>query len=458
MKGATINYCRLEQFYNGLTRINGRLEAEPELAESWEGAPGAMEWVFKLRKGVEFHNGKSLDARDVVYSINYHRDPEVGSSAKSFVENVEEIVVEDPHTVRFRLKGPDADFPIVMGLFQMKILPDGYQDFSTAVGTGPFTVAEFKPGVRSLGVRNPNYWDEGKPYLDEVEWFGITDGNARLNALLAGDIHMMSGLDPKSIKRIEQTKGVRVVNTQAGQYVNFAMMMDRKPMDNDDLRLAIKYLLDREQMVKRLYKGFGMLANDQPISPVDPFYCDQVPVRPFDPDRARHHLKKAGMEGAKITVHTAEAAGSGAIEQALMLQRAAAKAGLDIKVQRDPSDGYWSATWGKKSFYMSGWNMRPTANIMLTLGFRSDAAWNEAKWKNPRFDELLVLGRAELDTTKRKEIYCEAQRLVSDTGGWAIPCFFDYLDAMSSKVQGFEPVPLGPLAASQWPKTVWLES
>ena len=454
---SVINYGRGEQFYNGLTRIDESLVAQPDLAESWETNANATDWVFKLRKGVEFHNGKSLDAEDALYSIERHLDKNVGSGAKAFVENIAEGIVEDKHTVRFKLKGPDADFPVIMGTYQMKIVPVRTRDFSKAPGTGPFKLMEFKPGVRSLAHRNDNYWEEGRPYLDEIEWFGISDHNARMNALLAGDISMMSGLDPKAIPRVNKSNDVRVVNTKAGQYTNFAMMTDRPPTDSNELRLAIKHLQNRERILKLIYKGNGMLGNDQPISPVDPMYCADMPVRAYDPDKAKHHLKKAGMEGGTIKVHTSEVAGTGAIEQALMLQREADKIGLKIDVQRDPGDGYWSATWGKTPFFMSGWNMRPTANIMLTLAFTSDAAWNEAKWKNARFDELLTLGRASTDTVQRKQIYCEAQQLISDTGGVAIPCFIDYLDAMSEKVKGFIPVPLGPLGASQWPRSVWLE-
>jgi len=441
-----------------LTRIDEFLIAQPDLAESWEANANATDWVFRLRKGVEFHSGKSLDAEDALYSIQRHLDKDVGSGAKAFVENVAEGIVEDKHTLRFKLKGPDADFPVILGTYPMKIVPVGTTDFSTAPGTGPFKLKEFKPGVRSLGHRNPNYWEEGRPYLDEVEWFGISDHNARMNALLAGDIAMMSGLDPKAIPRVERSKDVGVVNTKAGQYTNLAMMTDRKPTDSNELRLAIKHLQNRERVLKLIYKGNGMLGNDQPISPVDPMYCDEIPIRPFDPDKARHHLKKAGMDGGTIKIHTSQVAGTGAVEQALMLQREAGKIGLNVKVQRDPGDGYWSATWGKRPFFMSGWNMRPTANIMLTLAFTSDAAWNEARWKNARFDELLGLGRASLDPVQRKNIYCEAQSLVHDTGGVAIPCFIDYLDAMSDKVKGFIPMPLGPLGASQWPRSVWLES
>ena len=221
---SVINYGRGEQFYNGLTRIDESLVAQPDLAESWETNANATDWVFKLRKGVEFHNGKSLDAEDALYSIERHLDKNVGSGAKAFVENIAEGIVEDKHTVRFKLKGPDADFPVIMGTYQMKIVPVGTRDFSKAPGTGPFKLMEFKPGVRSLAHRNDNYWEEGRPYLDEIEWFGISDHNARMNALLAGDISMMSGLDPKAIPRVNKSNDVRVVNTKAGQYTNFAMM------------------------------------------------------------------------------------------------------------------------------------------------------------------------------------------------------------------------------------------
>ena len=455
---SVISYGRGGQFYNGLTRIDEFLVAQPALAESWEPNANGSEWVFKIRKGVEFHNGKTLDAEDALYSIQRHLDEKVGSGAKAFVANVAEGIAEDAHTLRFKLKGPDADFPVILGTYGLKIVPVDTTDFSTAPGTGPFKLEEFEPGVRSVSHRNPNYWEEGRPYLDEIEYFGITDGNARMNALLAGDIAMMSGLDPKAIPRVEESDGVRVVNTKAGQYTDLAMMTDREPTNNNDLRLAIKYLQNRGRCLKLIYKDYGMLGNDQPISPVDPMYCDEIPIRAFDPDKAKFHLKKAGMDGGSVRIHTSEAAGTGAVEQVLMLQREASKIGFNVEVQRDPGDGYWSATWGQKPFFMSGWNMRPTANIMLTLAFTSDAAWNEARWKNSRFDELLRLGRASLDPVQRKQIYCEAQMLIHETGGVAIPAFIDYLDAMSNRVKGFIPVPLGPLGASQWPRSVWLES
>lgn len=451
------DYCRGEQFYNGLTRINGNLEPEGELAESWDAEPGAQEWVFHLRKDVEFHNGKTLDSQDVIYSIERHLDESVGSVVTTFIEQIDEVKADDKHTVRFSLAGPNADFPVVLGMFNMKIVPDGYTDFSTAIGTGPFTVKEFKPGVRSVGERFANYWDGDKPYLDEVEWFGISDEVARLNALLAGDVQLLSDIGPKAAPAVEQTPGVGVINTASGQFIDVAMMTDRWPGENPDFRMAIKYLLNREDSVRRFYDGFASLGNDHPIFPANPYYCDDIPIRPFDPEKAKFHLQKADMEGATVQLHTAETAGTGATEQALMIQQEAAKIGLNVDVKRVPSDGYWSTTWMQQPMFMSGWNPRPTADTMLTIAYKSDAPWNETRWQNERFDELLVLGRGELDPDKRKEIYCEAQWLIHDTGGTGIPVFFDYVDAMSDDVKGFQQVPLGSLAAGQWPKHIWLD-
>lgn len=454
---SSIDYCRGEQFYNGLTRINGNLRAEGELAESWDSDPSAQEWTFRLRKSVEFHNGKSFEAEDVIYSIRRHFDPSAASGARVLVKQIEEVTAEGKHSVRFRLKSPNADFPVVLGLHNMKILPAGFSNFSTAVGTGPFTVAEFKPGVRSLGKRFANYWDGDKPYLDEIEWFAISDEVARINALLAGDVHLLGGVGAQAAPAVERSPNVRLVTTPSGQFIEMVMMCDRPPGEDNHFRLAMKHLMQREDVVRRLFQGRGRVGNDHPIAPSDPFYCDDIPIRPFDPDKARFHLKKAGMQGAGIEVFTAPGAGRHATELALMVRQEAAKIDLDVKVKRVPSDGYWSTTWMHQPIFMAGWNPRPTADIMLTLSYKSDAPWNESRWQSERFDELLKLGRAELDTAKRKEIYCEAQRLIHDTGGAALPVFFDYVDGISETVKGFQKVPLGPLAAGQWPKHIWLE-
>jgi peptide/nickel transport system substrate-binding protein len=455
---AGIDYCRGFQVYNTLVDLDDRITPRPALAESWEPNENATEWIFHLRQGVEFHNGKSFTAADVLYSIRRHLDDSVGSTGKAFVEEVTDIKAENSRTVRFTLTGPNADFPVNLGVFQMFIVPDGHTDFNgNPVGTGPFVMKEFKPGIRSLAARNTNYWRDGRPYLDEIEWFAITDNVARLNALLSGDIQMMAELDVKAVPEVEASSDVEAISTRSGQFVDLVMMRDREPFTNQDLCLAIKHLFDRKRIVERVFKGYGMVGADHPISPVDPMYCEAVAPLAYDLDRARFHLKKAGMENARIPLHTSEAAHSNAIDLALMIQREARKISLDLELQREPADGYWSNVWMQKPMHMAGWNMRPTANIMLTLALHSDAKWNESSFKNERFDRLLVESRGVTDSARRREMYCEMLQMVRDEAGLGIPAFIDYLDAASSKVKGIPAVPLGPLGGYSFPEHVWLD-
>lgn len=459
---AGIDYCRIYQIYNPLVDIDGdgRIDPQPALATHWEHNSDATQWVFKLRKGVEFHNGKSFTAADVVYTFRRLLDPDFASTGKQFVKGVKTVEAEDKHTVRFTLDGPNVDFPVNLGVVKLFIVPDGHTDFNgNPVGTGPFVMKEFRPGIRSVAVRNENYWREGKPYLDELEWFAIADPVARLNALLSGGIHLMAELSAKSIPVVKSTDDCHVLATKAGQFVDVVMMLDREPFKNNlDAVTGIKYLFDREKILNRVLRGYGMLGNDQPISPLDPMYCDEIPIRPYDPDKAKHYLKKGGVYGSTLTLHTSNAAQANAVDIGLELARSAHSIGMDIEVQREPAAGYWSDIWMKKPFHMAGWNMRPTANIMLTIAAYSTAAWNESRFKSERFDKLLVESRGVTDIAKRQEMYCEMQRLIRDQAGLGLPAFIDYIDAASDKVKGVPDFPLGPLGGYSFPEHVWLDT
>ena len=446
------------QIYNPLFRISPKLTPEPELAESWETNATADDWVFKLRKGVEFHNGKALTAADVVYSMSRHMGEESTSAAKALLSEVTAVTAEDKHTVRFKLASPNADLPIYLGDYHTQIVPESFTDFDNAIGTGPFKVKTFVPGVRAIFARNENYWKEGLPYLDEIESFGIPDVVARTNAFLSGDVDVMMGLDPKTLDKINANPDVEIVSARSGSYWLFVMRRDSPPFDNVDAALAVKYLQDRELILKNILKGYGQIGNDHPIAPTDPFYCHEIPVRPYDPDKAKFHLKKAGLDSLEVTLHTSTSPGVGAIDAALLLQQSAAKGGVKIKVQREPSDGYWSNVWMKRPFVMSGWNARPTADLMFTTAYTSAAPWNETFWKNGAFDKLLIEARGTLDVAKRKQLFCEMQRLIHEDGGAAVPAFSDYLDGKSAKVKGFVPHPAGALSGFQIGETLWLDT
>ena len=454
---ATIDYSRGRMHCNNLVQFRNDMSLAPDLAESWEVNSDATEFTFHLRKGVTFHDGKDFGAADVVYSMNRHLGEASISKASSLVSMVSEWKKLDSHTVKAVLSSPNADLLAILGTFHFKILQDGAEDkegyFSKVVGTGPFICEEFSPGVRSVSKRNPNYFREGRPYVDEIEMFAITDNAARVNALVSGDVHLIGDLDPKAIKQIEEADGVEVFSVESGATTEIVAMLDRHPGNNPDFVLALKLLCRRERMVRTLIKGHGVVGNDHSISPAYAMHCETLPQREYDPDKAKFHLQRSGITTAELV--TAEISG-GAVDMCLLLQAEASKVGLDLQVKRVAPDGYWGNVWMKTPLASSGWNMRPTANIMLTLKYHSEAPWNDSVYKNPRLDQILLDTRAETDEAKRKEMFCEAQQLISDEAGVIIPYHKNYLDAKATGLQGMPRVPLAAFGGAEFPEFIWL--
>jgi peptide/nickel transport system substrate-binding protein len=450
------DYARCNMFYNGLTSLDSRLAPQPALAESWE-TPDATNWTFKLRKGVTFHDGKALDAADVVYSLNRHKDPAVASRARSLAEPMAEVKAVGPDEVRITLSAPNADLPVVLGTFHFLIVKDGTTDFTTALGTGPYRCKEFTPGVRSIGARNENYWKSGRPYLDEIEFIGIPDEQARVNALLSGDIHLTAGINPRSVRRISQTPGFAVFETKSGYYTDLVIRLDNTPGNNPDFVRAMKLLLDREQMRMAVIRGHGVLGNDQPIDPSNRFYFPGLPQRPFDLERAKFHFQKSGVGSTSLPVVCSPAA-EHSVDLALLMQQSAQKIGMNLEVKRVPADGYWSNHWFKHPIGFGAINPRPSADILFTLFFKSDAAWNESAWKDERFDQLLLAARQETDEAKRRQMYADMQVMVHEGSGIGIPLFFNLLDGHSAKLKGLGAIPLGGLMGYNFAENVWLES
>jgi peptide/nickel transport system substrate-binding protein len=450
------DYSRSTMLYNGLTSLDGSLTPQPALAEEFV-TKDAVDWVFKLRRGVRFHDGKPLAPADVVFSLMRHKDPATASKAKSLADQIEDVKATGPNEVTVRLKAPNADLPVILGTFHFQIVKDGTTDFNAGIGTGPFKLKEFKPGVRSIAVRNEGYWKTGRPYLDEIEFIGIGDESARINALLSGELDLVAFINPRSVPRINQSPGHAVFETQAGQYTDLVIRRDAGPGVNPDFVLAMKYLQDREQMKRAVALGHAVLANDQPIDPTNRFHFAGLPQRAFDPDKAKFHLQRANLGGAAIPVVVSPAA-QYSVELGLVLQQSAQKAGLNLEVKRMPADGYWSNHWMKTPVGFGAVNPRPSADTLFTQFFKSDAPWNESGWKNDQFDQLLLAARAETDLAKRKKTYADMQVLVHEHGGIGIPLFLANIDGHSKKLKGLSPIPLGGLMGYSFAEHVWLEA
>ena len=427
------------QIRNRLVEIDYKSNPIPELAESWEPSPDAVKWTFKLRKGVEFHNGKTMDAADVIESFNHHRGKDSKSAAKGVVDTIKEIKADGKHTVIFTLKEGNAGFPYFASDYHLTIQPAGTKDFQKGMGTGAYILESFEPGVRTFAKRNPNYFKQGRAHFDEVETIGINDSNARTNALKTGQVDAINRCERKTVHLLEKIPGIKVIKSNGTKHYTVPMITTMKPFDNNDVRLALKYAVDREQLVKTVLRGYGYVGNDHPIGRNQRFFASELPQRKFDPDKAKFHLKKAGLAGTTFKLHTSDAAFGGAVDAAVLYKEQAAKAGIKIDVVLEPKDGYWSNVWMKKAWSFCFWSGRVTEDWMFSIAFAADAGWNDTFWKHEKFNKLLKTARAELDNKKRREMYVEMQSIVRDEGAVVIPMFAADLTGVSTKL-GYENV------------------
>lgn len=450
------DYVRCCSFYSRLTFLDQAGVPQMELAESIESSD-AQTWTIKLKKGVTFHNGKDFTADDVIFSLKRHLDKATGSKVAVIAAQMTGFKAVDKNTVELALASPNADLPTILSMHHFMIVADDTTDFSSGNGTGAFKCKQFEPGVRSIGVRNPNYFKAGGAYVDSFEFFAIPDENARINALLSGDIHLAAAINPRSVRLFDGVSGFALSTTTSGNYTDLNIRMDLAPGDKRDFVEGMKYLINREQIVKSALRGFGVVANDQPVSPANFFHNTTLKPKAFDPEKAKFHFQKAGVLSQPIEVITSDAANS-AIDMAVIIQATAAQIGMKLDVKRVPSDGYWSNYWLKAPVHFGNINPRPTPDILFSLLYKSDAPWNESRFNSEKFDKMLVEARGSLDQSKRREIYDAMQVMVSEEAGTIVPAYISNVDATTTKLNGLEPNPLGGMMGYAFAEHVWLSA
>ena len=421
---------------NCLVSIDQRNIAQPDLAQAFEPSGGAKTWMFKLKQGVTFHNGKSLTADDVVATYNYHRDERSKSAVQSELSAIADIKADGADKVIFTLKAANADFPYVTSDYHLPIFAakDGKLDFASGAGTGPFVMDKFEPGVRFTAHRNANYHNPNAPWFDSVELQSIPDFAARQNALMNGQVHYADRIDPKAIGAMKRRPDNRITEVNGfGHYVA-TMNCTVKPFDDINVRQALKFAINRDELVKRVLYGYGLPGDDVPLAPSIKYATQPEPKYHYDPDKAKSLLKAAGITDLKLDLSASDAAFPGAVDAAMLIKASAKKAGIEINVIKEAADSYWDVVWMKKPWCLSYWGGRPTADGMFTTAYAADANWNDSFWKNARFNELLMSARVETEDKKRFDMYTEMQQIVHDDGGVAVLMFNSFVSAHSAKV------------------------
>ncbi len=417
---------------NGLTEIDADGDVVGDIAESFEPSEGARKWMFRIRKGVTFHNGRTVTAQDVLTSLQHHRGEASTSGAKASLQEAITIKTDGPDTVIFELASGNADFPYVMTDYHLPIMPareDGTADWSSGVRTGAYKLEKFQPGVQATFSLNADYHKEDRGWFDSVQILAIGDVTARTNALLAGEIDYMDRCDLKTLPLLEGTPGLAILETTGyGSYV-FAMNVTTKPFDDPNVRMALKYSMDREEILNVAFSGHGTIGNDTPIAPPVKFAFDPLPHHTYNPAKAREYLKKAGLNGLSVDLSVSDVAFAGALDTALMWREHAKACGINLNVIREPADGYFTNVWRKKPFVATYWFGRPTVDWMMALAFASNAVWNDTSWSDTRFDELLAAARSETDEKQRAGMYAETQQILHDDGGLITVLFNSYVEA-----------------------------
>ena len=424
-------------FWNQLVEIDAKGNATPELAESWESKPGAAEWIFNIRKGISFGSGKTLDADDVIYSINMHRG-ETKSPAKGILEPITDIKKLGTHQIQISMKTGNADLPYVLSDYHLIIVPAGTTDFNKPDGTGAYTLEEWTPGVRILAKRKPGkYWKPGRGNFDAVELRYIGDTAVRTQALLTGQVDAVNRLNPKTVALLSKNKAIKVTRTQGtGNRYGFVAMVDMAPYSSPDFMLGLKYGIDRQKIIDNVFSGYASMGNDQTVGPADRFYNRALKAKSFDPDKAAFHFKKAGVSGLEVQV--SDGCYSGAVDSGVMFQESLKKVGVNMDVKRVSGDGYWDNVWMKVPFCSVFWGNRPTADLQISTQFLSGGAWNDTHFKSARLDKLVVEARIELNEAKRREMYAESQRIISEEAGMVCFAVGDQMDGGSARLQGLE--------------------
>ncbi|RUZ73484.1 ABC transporter substrate-binding protein [Mesorhizobium sp. M7A.F.Ca.US.006.01.1.1] len=422
---------------SSLTEVDAKGNIQPDLAESFEFSNNAATWAFKVRKGATFHNGKDVTAEDVTASIRHHMGPDSKSAMKAVLASVKNIRADDKSTVIFELESGNADFPYLVSDPHLPIMPanpDGSADFASNIRSGPFVFESWEPGVRARLKRNPNFYDTGAPHFDEVEFITITDVSARVNALTTGEVHWINNPDLKTLSLLQRRPGIKINEVKGyGHYV-FTMDTTAKPLDDVNVRMALKWAMDREEIAKKVFLGHAVPGNDNPIASTVKFAADPLPRYQYDVDKAKFYLKKAGLTTLNVDLSVAETAFTGAIDAAVLYQESAKKAGININVIREANDGYWNNVFGKKPWVADYWSGRPTIDLLFSEAYAKGAPSNAEKWANPRFNELLVQARGETDDAKRAVMYAEMQQLVHDDAGQVVMVFNNFVEAHSDKL------------------------
>ena len=453
----------------------------PMLAESWKPSDDLKTWTFHLRKGAKFGNGDELTADDVVYNVTRWLDPKTGSSILGLLDAMVDtkdgmdakgkkikiktmtpgaIEKVDKYTVRFHLKSPDLALPEKLYHYPAQIMHHDFDklgaNFSKhpELGTGPYTLAEYKVGEKAiLKRRKTPYWDTD-PYLAEIHYIDVgQEASAAINAIASGQVDAIYTLDLGTLEAAKAIPHVNVLAATTAQTGVIRMQVDKAPFTDIKVRKAILLASDNEQNFKTAHRGLGEVADDFHVCSCQPDYAKQ-PRFKRNVAEAKKLLVDAGhAKGLELTCNVGNTQGTWEQDSVVVLKQNLAEVGINLKVNVMPSAQYWEV-WDKAPFSLTSWTHRPLATMLLSLAYRTGVPWNETHYSSKEFDSLLTQAESTVDINKRRQIMAKVEKRLQDDAIMVQPFFRSVMMAATDKVKNMK---MHPTAYHQWNK-VWMDT
>lgn len=424
--------------YNKLWEWDENMLPRLALAEFAEPNHNASEWTIRLRKGLEFHHGKTITADDVIFSVKRLTDPKLASPFRNLVQWIDRDRIQklDEYTVRIPFISTIPGFVALPETWVNfgGIVPTDFDPIHNPVGAGPYKVKEFIPGQRSVFIRFNNYFKADKPYADSFEVIDFKDQVSRLNALLGGQIDVANAISPEYIKILEQAKHIQTIRSATNTHNSFDFNTQQAPFNDPRVRQAFRLIANREELVQRGLNGQGRIANDL-YSPQDPAFLN-LPQRQQNIAEAKNLLTQAGFkDGLSVELVTPVSSA----QPALIFAEQAKQANVNIRVKQVD---FATFNGPDRSKWQLSSNATNVGTPYLSTAVVNDApisTTNRVNFKDPEYSELFFKALAEPDLAKRKIHLAQAQKIQHERGGMLIWGFSHTIDAAAKNIGGLAP-------------------
>ena len=421
------NHELAKHVFNSLIEPDAKFGPTPGLAESWSPTDDPLIWEFKLRKGVNFHNGTPFTAKDVAFT--YELVPNVPNSPSTYkrrTKKIAKVVVVDDHTVHIHTKTPYpllprslSAVPIVSHTVGLETDPSEFNNGRMLYGTGPYKFVEFVAGDHITYTANKGYWG-GSPKWDNVTIRWITSGPARVAALLSGDVDMIASVPTTDVPNLDENSDINVSCDQTARIMYWSLDVSREYADHitakdgskiknplRDLRVrqAFNIAIDRDAIVDEVMTGLAVPAN-QITGEGFGGHNPNIPMPEHDIGKAKALMAEAGYgDGFKLTIHATNDRYINDDKQAQAIGQMLSRIGVDVEVVTQPVSGYYGKLRKHEmTMALIGWAaMTGEASSVIGPALRKGVRNNYGRWENPEFNQLIegALGTVDMEKYDR---------------------------------------------------------